>query len=382
MAHIERRTRSGKISYRARYRDPAGRERSKSFSRKVDAERWLAEIEHAKTRGSWTDPALGKVRFSNWLTAWWATTTNLRPTTRARDETLLRLYAVPRFGDMPLAAISQLEVRAWVADLSARGFAPATVTKAYQLLGKVMAAAVDAGYLARTPCRKVPLPKVERDEMQFLTPTEIVTLAEAIRPTYRALVFVGAYGGLRIGELAGLRRGRVDLLRGTVSVAEIITEVSGRLHFGPPKTRASRRTVGLPRFVVRELAGHLHGNTAPDDHVFTAPEGGTLRIVAFRNRIWRPATDAAGLAGLRIHDLRHTAVALWIAAGASPKEVAARAGHTSVSFTLDRYGHLYPEADTRLRDRLETLHATARPPEGAVVDLLAQDVRPQRGADM
>jgi integrase len=90
----------------------------------------------------------------------------------------------------------------------------------------------------------------------------------------------------------------------------------------------------------------------------------------------------AGLAGLRIHDLRHTAVALWIAAGASPKEVAARAGHTSVSFTLDRYGHLYPEADTRLRDRLDTLHAAARLPEGAVVDLPRRDVWPQHGADM
>ena len=213
MGHVERRVWSGKASYRARYRDPTGRERSKSFSRKVDAERWVAEIEHAKTRGAWADPALGRVRFSDWLAVWWGTTTNLRPSTRARDETLLRLHAIPRFGQIPLAAISQLEVRAWVAELSARGFAPATVTKAYQLLGKVMAAAVDAGYLAQTPCRNVPLPRVEREEMRFLTPTEIVTLAEAIRPAYRALVFVGAYGGLRIGELAGLRRGRVDLLR-------------------------------------------------------------------------------------------------------------------------------------------------------------------------
>jgi integrase len=63
----------------------------------------------------------------------------------------------------------------------------------------------------------------------------------------------------------------------------------------------------------------------------------------------------ANLAGLRIHDLRHTAVALWIAAGASPKEVAARAGDTSVSFVLDRYGHLFPEADTALRARLDLL---------------------------
>ena len=212
MGHIERRVWSGKVSYRARYRNPAGHERSKSFDRKADAERWLAEIEHAKARGLWTDPRLGRVRFADWLTAWWSTTTNLRPTTRDRDETLLRLHALPRFGDMPLAAISQLEVRAWVAELSAKGLAPATVVKAYQLLGKVLAAAVDAGYLAQTPCRNVPLPKIEREEMRFLTPTEIDHLAKVIHPRYRALVVVGAYGGLRIGELAGLRRARVDLL--------------------------------------------------------------------------------------------------------------------------------------------------------------------------
>jgi integrase len=68
--------------------------------------------------------------------------------------------------------------------------------------------------LARSPCRRVPLPKVEREEMRFLTPAEVAALADAIAPRYRALVLVGAYGGLRIGELAGLRRCRVDLLRG------------------------------------------------------------------------------------------------------------------------------------------------------------------------
>jgi hypothetical protein len=66
---------------------------------------------------------------------------------------------------------------------------------------------------------------------------------------------------------------------------------------------------------------------------------------------------AAGLASLRPHDLRHTAVVLWIAAGANPKEVSVRAGHTSVSFTLDRYGHLFPGHDAELRDRLDAMHA-------------------------
>jgi integrase len=63
------------------------------------------------------------------------------------------------------------------------------------------------------------------------------------------------------------------------------------------------------------------------------------------------------MAPLRPHDLRHTAVALWIAAGANPKEVSVRAGHTSVRFTLDRYGHLFPGHDAELRDRLDVMHA-------------------------
>jgi len=168
----------------------------------------------------------------------------------------------------------------------------------------------------------------------------------------------------------GLRRSRVDLLRGTVQVAEIVVEVRGVLHIGPSKTRASRRTVGLPRFVAEELAEHLAAATDPAAFVFTAPKGGQLRVTGFRARVWRPATRAAGLDGLRIHDLRHTAVALWIAAGANPKEVAARAGHASVSFTLDRSGHLYPEADTALRDRLDAHYGTAQStPDGSVVRL-------------
>jgi integrase len=296
---------------------------------------------------------------------------------------LLRRYALPHFGDLALVAISQRDVRAWVAELSTFGLAPATVQKAYQLLGKVMGAAVDAGMVMQTPCRRVPLPKVEREEMRFLAPAEIARLADVIDPRYRALVLFAAYGGLRIGELAGLRRGRVDLLRGTVQVAEIVTEVGGVLRFGPPKTRASRRTVGLPRAVVDELAAHMAragGPTDPDAFIFTAPQGGPLRVIAFRARVWRPATRKADLDGLRIHDLRHTAVALWIAAGAGPKEVATRAGHTSVSFMLDRYGHLYPEADTALRDRLNELYVTGAQAEpGVLIELHRDASRPQRG---
>jgi integrase len=245
----------------------------------------------------------------------------------------------------------------WLAELAGQGLKPATVVKAYQLFGKVMAAAVDAGIIAQSPCRRIPLPKVEQDEKRFLTPAEIARLASIIEPRFRALVLVSAYGGLRIGELAGLRRGRVDTTHATVTVLEIATDVSGRLVFGPPKTRAVRRTVSLPAPVADELEHHLasYAEPDPDALVFTAARGSALRATNFRRRIWRSAVRAAELDGLRIHDLRHTAVALWIAAGASPKEVARRAGHTSVKTVLDVYGHLYDEADVALRKRLEAM---------------------------
>jgi hypothetical protein len=68
------------------------------------------------------------------------------------------------------------------------------------------------------------------------------------------------------------------------------------------------------------------------------------------------------------------------AASAGPKEVAARVGHTSVSFTLDRYGHLYPEADTTLRDRLDALYVAGDQAEpGRVIELPRDRSRPQRG---
>jgi integrase len=201
----------------------------------------------------------------------------------------------------------------------------------------------------------VRLPKFEREEIRFLNPAEVARLADVIDARYRALVLVAAYGGLRIGELAGLRRRRVDLLRGTVDVAEIVVEVRGELYMGPPKTQAGRRIVTLPRSVVEELAEHLGPVGETDAWVFTADKGGVLRPSNLRVKVWLPAIRAAGLAPLRPHDLRHTAVALWIAAGANPKEVSVRAGHTSVAFTLDRYGHLFPEADTALRARLDSL---------------------------
>src|SRR5512132_2691617 len=139
--------------WRARYWGPDGRQHSRSFTRKAEAQRWLAEAEHDKTRGAWTNPALGRVRFAEWVEEWQQTTTNIRPTTAVRDRMLLDRYLLPRFGPLPLASISQRDVRAWVTELSAKGLAPATVHKCYQVLTKILAAVVQP---RRTPLSPYP----------------------------------------------------------------------------------------------------------------------------------------------------------------------------------------------------------------------------------
>lgn len=349
-----RRTPAG--TWQVRYRDPAGRLKGRTFKRKDDAVRYGRHIEEARDRGTWTDPAKGKTKFDDWAKVWFESTVNLRPTTRARDETYIRVHLVPYWGTARLNTISQVDVRQWISDLVAKGLAPATVHRCFQLLAKILRAAVDAGLIPVTPCRGIDLPRIERKEMRFLTPEEVRTLADTIHPRYRALVLVAAYGGLRFGELAGLRWSRVDLDDGVIAVAEIVTEVKGHHAFGPPKTNAGRRRVTLPASVVEELRAHKEAwATDRSDLVFTSPEGAPLRNSLFRRRFFDPAVETAGLEPLRPHDLRHTAVSLWIAAGGHPRAIAARAGHTSVSVVLDRYGHLMPNADRELSDALDDL---------------------------
>jgi integrase len=234
--------------------------------------------------------------------------------------------------------------------------AAATVVKAHQILAKILRSAVHARVIPANPSEGIKLPKIEDEEMRFLTPTEVWALADAFDKRYRAAILLDSYAGLRAGELFGLKVGRVDRLRRQLAVVEIVTEVEGVNHVGPPKTRAGRRTVPIPSFVMTELAPHLDGRL-PDDLVFPAPHGDYVHLNSWRMRFWAPAVKAAGVEPLSPHGLRHTAVAFWLAAGATPLEVARRAGHSSVVTVLNRYGHLLPADEDRIGDALEKLAA-------------------------
>jgi integrase len=88
--------------------------------------------------------------------------------------------------------------------------------------------------------------------------------------------------------------------------------------------------------------------------VFTSPEGGPLNSRNFRRRVWQLALEAAGLpASLRMHDLRHTCAALMISEGANPKQVQCHLGHSSITVTMDNYGHLFSGDVEALAERMD-----------------------------
>jgi integrase len=182
--------------------------------------------------------------------------------------------------------------------------------------------------------------------MRFATIPEVRKPAEGVPGRYRARILVAAFGGLRWGELAGLRRWRIDMEACSVVVIEQLTEIDAQLERGPVKSRAGARTVVLPKAAADALARHLDAldDTDPDGLVFTAPEGGPLRHSNFTHRVWYPTTKAAGVEGLRFHDLRHTAATLALAAGANTRELMQRIGHASPAAAL-RYQHVMDGRD-------------------------------------
>lgn len=337
--------------YRARYRDSAGREHTRHFPTKRMAQDWLDGVTSAVITGTYVDPDRSRVLFGDWSERWLAGQVQLKPSTLARYESLLRRQVLPRWSTVPLREVSHADVAAWVAALAASGLAPSTVRQAYRVMSLILALAVKDGRLPRNTAEGAPLPRAGQPTKRFLSHAEVQALADAADGQGRLAILTLAYTGLRIGELVALRVGAVDLMRRRLEVAESATEISGRLVFGTPKSH-QRRSVPVRRSLVDALAVQMAGKSA-DDFVFTSPRGGPLRPMNFRRRIFDPAAAAAGLDGLTPHELRHTAASLLVASGANVKAVQRMLGHASAAMTLDVYSGLFDDDLDALADRLD-----------------------------
>jgi integrase len=357
MAHVQDRGRKVPAAsrYRARYRAPDGRERSRCFPRKIDAERFLSTVESSKLRGDWIDPALGRATLEEWANVWLESVRGtLKPKTVAGYESLLRSRIIPTFGKHPLSSLLPSEVQAWISTMDADGLSASRVHEAQVVLSQILDAAVRDGRVARNPARGLKLPRQQRREAEYFEPSEIERIAQAMPEPYDLLVRVLGTLGLRFGETAALRRRNVDLLRGRLCVEESVSEVGGRISTGPTKSHASRG-LPLPRSLANALERHLATSVGPmpEDLLFAGPKGAALRYSAFYHRLWCPTLRRLGLPPVGVHVTRHSAAAAMISAGATPKAVQTIMGHSSAAFTLTVYGHLFDADLDALAERLD-----------------------------
>lgn len=347
MASIKRRP-DGR--WRARYRDPDGRERAHHFTRKGDAERWLANIQSDIARGGCRDPAAARTTFKEYAEKWRAQQPH-RPGTSRLYERTLRLHVYPIIGGRQLGALRRSDIQGLVAGMVSSDYKPKTIENVMRLVRAVLNAAVDDGIIASSPHRKVTRPPVEHRHVVPLPLDGVRRAADAISPRMRALVLLSVGTGLRQGEALGLTVDRVNLLRREVTVDRQLVKVVGKPPaLGPLKTTSSRRVVPVPTFAVDALAAHLNAYPPGRDGLIFSGADGQPVARAWLHRTWRKAIAAAGLpADTTWHLLRHTYASILIDGGESVTVVARRLGHANPSETLRTYSHLWPDSDERTR---------------------------------
>lgn len=385
-------------TYRVRWRDPAGRQRSKSFKLRKEAATFVSELEVSLRRGVYVDPRAGKVKFSAYAEKYLASR-NDEITTAARDASIMRNHVLPRWGATPLEAVDHTAVQVWVTQLG-KDLSPATVAECFRLTSMVFKAACRDRVLGFNPCDGVRLPRRRKTagaDRVISREVFLGGLLPVVPERYRALVALAGGTGLRWGETVGLRWDAVDLENGRLHVIRTAVEVGGHVTTKPyPKSKAGRRVVPLPDFALT-LLREQEARFGSDEvgHVFVNEVGGRLWRGHFRARVWRPSLVRAGLlgevsrveggylacwvdgdgapqqhtfasepaavahvvrhaaGGLRFHDLRHSYATWLVSQGVPINDVANVMGHEQTSMTLDRYTHSTDERFTRIREAFE-----------------------------
>lgn len=388
MSSIEKRVRrlpdgsKGPVRWRARYRDVHGQTRSRTFTRRVDAERFLERNGTDIQRGEWIDPAVRRTLFSEWAAAWWETTVKLRPNTRRGYWLLLQNHVLPHFGQCPLTSIDYMDVERFIAQKLQADHGPKQVREMITIVSLIMKCAIRSNARRDNPAsgHHLRVPHHRARQASMLTMDQASQLVDNTIPHYRTAMWLLIFTGMRPAELCGLRVEDVDLVRQIVHVRRTWSPVpgfdGGKRQFvdGPVKTDAGQRSIPIPQWLCEQLAADLAAR-APVDR--TAPlivnkQGRAVNRDTFRARVVRPALRAAGLPDdFRTYDIRHTHASLLIDNGANVLAVAQRMGHTDPSLTLRVYGHLFEGVQKELTDALDRQRAARSPAATSTVVPLA-----------
>jgi integrase len=336
-------------SWRARYRDEQEREHSKHFDRKVDGEKWLAAQTTAVATGGHVVPRLSKITVQSFYDDWssrqvWASGT------RTAMDLALRSSGL---GNYQLGRVGHSHVEQWVKRMADQPLAAGTIKTRYNNVRSIFRAAVRDRLIVRDPTENVRLPRQRRPEASMTIPTveEVGALLDAADAPFRTLVALCAFAGLRLGEAAAVQVSDIDFLRRKLNLTRQVQRVSaGEIEIKAPKY-GSERVVHLPDELVAMLAHHVDAYTdkrAAQRWLFQGEPG----YPPHQNTVgywWRLTQKHAGLAGIRLHDLRHFYASGLIAAGCDVVTVQRALGHAAATTTLRTYAHLWPTAEDRTR---------------------------------
>jgi integrase len=321
-----------------------------------------------------------QVTVASWLEHWLDTIAaqKVRPSTLQRYRQLVAHQLVPKIGHHRLDRLQPEHVERMYAELLASGLAPASVLQAHRVLSRALTVAMQRGRIPRNVCRLVDAPRVQRSEVQPLTPEEarrVLRTAEDRRNGARWAVALAL--GLRQGEALGLRWDACDLETRTLRIRRALQRQPGSgLVMVDPKSAAGRRTITLPpqladvlrQHRARQLQERIAAANVWEDHglVFCQPNGRPIDPRS-DHRAWRSLLVDAGVRPARLHDARHTAATVMLTLGVPARVAMQILGHSQISLTLGTYSHVVPElaedAAVRVGDALWGQVATTAAPQ-------------------
>jgi integrase len=360
--------------YLARYKGPDGITRYGpiTFTRKGDADAFLATVQADIVREAWKAPRHSRITLCEYATTWIAQRP-VKESTRDRYQASWTHHIEPRLGSRKIGDITPAVVREWYAALGEamrekraakageeavpEGSGSATQSHAYRLLKAILNTAVDDELIPRNPCRIKGASTYQHAERPTLDIDEIEELARTVPERYRAAVYVLAWGAIRLGEATELRRQDVDLKHCEIRIERAVFPLSGKYQLQTPKSRAGIRTVVLPQFVIDELRTHMatYSPIGPDGLVFPT-RSGRCAYNGIQLAITRTLREL-GHKNVRVHDLRHSGQLLAATNGATLADLQRRMGHSSVNAAM-AYAHASRDNGRSIAERMNAQRAT------------------------
>jgi integrase len=287
----------------------------------------------------------------------------LKFSTRRGYDSLLKKHLLPRFRTQRLCDFTRPEIQRFILEKLQKGYAWEMGKRVIGLLSKILATAVEWGYLTENPARGVKMPeRTLKRPHNPITADEVQKLLFALNEPERTFALIAVLTGLRLGELLALRWGRVDFVGAVLRVEESC--YMGR--FGTPKTRSSRRAVALSPSAINALVAHRSRciHTSTESLVFCTRDGEPRKADQLRDSL-KQACRQAGVREIDFHTLRHTHSTLLHATGAPLKVAQAQLGHSSAAMTLEVYTHALPDAQQQAVAKIDEVLFPNVPNSGA-----------------